>query len=98
MMIRIRSNPGRRQWPLLTMTMMVVSSLLVPSTSAAVYLRRPQRSLQQADTMTTTEYSVLLHLALEYANDTLADQFDSATSDAVRHFCNAVNQQVRRIM
>ena len=44
---------------------------------------------------TTMEYFILLHLSLEYVDDNLASQFKDPASDAVNHFCSAVNEQVR---
>lgn len=53
--------------------------------------RKPQRRLNE-------EYNVnvLLHLSLEYANETLATQIETQdpSNDAVKHFCDAVNEQV----
>jgi len=51
-----------------------------------------QRALQE---QTTTKYFVLLHLVLQQVDDDLAYELADPTSNAVQHFCEAVNNQVR---
>jgi len=53
---------------------------------------RPSRILENNDE--TVIYLVLLHLALEYVDDSLALQLSDPSSSAAIHFCNAVNEQV----
>lgn len=46
---------------------------------------------------TTTAYSVTLHLALLYLNETVASELETRepTNSLVLHFCDSVNHQVR---
>ncbi|CAB9502704.1 expressed unknown protein [Seminavis robusta] len=86
------SRETNRRWPLIPLVLVLLFLAAVPSKadSSASYLRQPrQRKLQ----LTTTEYNVLLHLSLDYANDAFAAAFADRNSDTVKYFCSAVNLQ-----